>query len=398
MKLAISVVTALLVFACGGAQAVVLEGVGHATIYNDDVDSARQEAKKAALRDVSLQYEARISSRDTMENGVVTESRLQVASSARAKSVEVVDEHRRGNLLRVTVRADMSAGGQCQAGGAAELRKRVAVTGFPMVYPDQARIGRIGDAGEVLPQLLQADLQRGGQLQVFGATTQRLFDDLLNAPTHQAFNNRLSNVIQVARELGVQFVVTGVIRDVGVSDPDAWGSSVIDRLQRGIGAVNQNRRFVVDMMVYDGFSGAPVYQERFSAEARWNAGPGASDGFGSAGFRETEYGQAVTGLMNNMVSAVNEALACQPFITRVTRVDGNKVTLDSGATAGLRPGDELKLYRSASFFDSPGATPELVDSRTTMTVNNVHPDFSNGSMPTYGGLINIQRDDVAIVW
>ena len=398
MKLAISVVTALLVFACGGAQAVVLEGVGHATIYNNDVDSARQEAKKAALRDVSLQYETRISSRDTMENGVVTESRLQVASSARAKSVEVVDEHRRGNLLRVTVRADMSAGGQCQAGGAAELRKRVAVTGFPMVYPDQARIGRIGDAGEVLPQLLQADLQRGGQLQVFGATTQRLFDDLLNAPTHQKFNNRLSNVIQVARELGVQFVVTGVIRDVGVSDPDAWGSSVIDRLQRGIGAVNQNRRFVVDMMVYDGFSGAPVYQERFSAEARWNAGPGASDGFGSAGFRETEYGQAVTGLMNNMVSAVNEALACQPFITRVTRVDGNKVTLDSGATAGLRPGDELKLYRSASFFDSPGAPPELVDSRTTMTVNNVHPDFSNGSMPTYGGLINIQRDDVAIVW
>ena len=68
MKLAISVVTALLVIACGGAQAVVLEGVGHATIYNDDVDSARQEAKKAALRDVSLQYEARISSRDTMEN------------------------------------------------------------------------------------------------------------------------------------------------------------------------------------------------------------------------------------------------------------------------------------------------------------------------------------------
>ena len=148
MKLAISVVTALLVIACGGAQAVVLEGVGHATIYNDDVDSARQEAKKAALRDVSLQYEARISSRDTMENGVVTESRLQVASSARAKSVEVVDEYRRGNLLRVTVRADMSAGGQCQAGDAAELRKRVAVTGFPMVYPDQARIGRIGDAGD----------------------------------------------------------------------------------------------------------------------------------------------------------------------------------------------------------------------------------------------------------
>lgn len=396
MKLAILVMTALMLAA--NVQAVVLEGVGHATIYNDDADSARQEAKKAALRDVSLQYEARISSRDTMENGVVTESRLQVASSSRARSVKVVDEYRRGNLLRVTVRADMSESGSCSAGEASGLRKRVAVTGFPMVYPDQARIGRIDDAGEILPQLLQADLRSTGNLQVFGATTQRLFSDLLNAPTQQKFNNRLTNVIQVARELGVQFVVAGVIRDVGVSDPDAWGSSIIDRMQRGVGAANQNRRFVADLMIYDGFSGAPVYQERFATEARWDAGPGSSDGFGSAGFQQTSYGQAVAGLMKDMTAAVDNALACQPFITRVTRVDGSKVTLDSGATAGLRPGDELKLYRSASFFDSPEATPELQDSGTTMTVNNVHPDFSNGRIPVSGGLINIQRDDVAIVW
>ncbi|MCL7943466.1 flagella assembly protein FlgT [Marinobacter sp. ATCH36] len=396
MKLATLLIAALMLAA--NVEAVVLEGVGHATIHNGDVDSARQEAKKAALRDVSLQYEARISSRDTMENGVVTESHLQVASSSRARSVKVVDEYRRDNLLRVTVRADMSESGSCSAGEASGLRKRVAVTGFPMVYPDQARIGRIDDAGEILPQLLQADLRSTGNFQVFGATTQRLFSDLLNAPTQQKFNNRLTNVIQVARELGVQFVVSGVIRDVSVSDPDAWGSSIIDRMQRGIGAVNQNRRFVADLMIYDGFSGAPVYQERFATEARWDAGPGSSDGFGSAGFQETSYGRAVNGLMGDMVSAVSHALACQPFITRVTRVDGRKVTLDSGATAGLRPGDELKLYRSASFFDSPGATPELQDSRTTMTLNNVHPDFSNGEIPVSGGLINIQRDDVAIVW
>lgn len=396
MKLAILFITAMML--ATGARAVVLEGIGHATIHNNDVDSARQEARKAALRDVSLQYEARISSRDTMENGVVTESRLQVDSSSRARSVKVVDEYRRGNTLRVTVRADMSESASCSAGEAGGLRKRVAVTGFPMVYPDQARIGRIDDAGEILPQLLQADLRDTGNFQVFGATTQRLFSDLLNAPTQQKFNNRLTNVIQVAREMGVQFVVAGVIRDVGVSDPDAWGSSIIDRMQRGVGAANQNRRFVADLMIYDGFSGAPIYQERFAAEARWDAGPGSSDGFGSAGFQETHYGRAVGGLRKDMISAVNSALACQPFITRVTRVDGNKVTLDSGATAGLRPGDELKLYRSASFFDAPGATPELQDSGTTMTVNNVHPEFSNGRISMSGGQINIQRDDVAIVW
>ncbi|MGM0766479.1 MAG: flagellar assembly protein T N-terminal domain-containing protein [Pseudomonadota bacterium] len=380
------------------AHAVVLEGVGHATIHDGDLEAGREKARKAALRDVALQYEARISSHDTVENGVLTESRLEVASSARARDARIIDEYRRGDLLRVTVRADMSEGSSCGAGEAANLKKRVAVTGFPILYPDQARVGRISDAGEILPQQLQASLRDTNRLQVYGATTSRLFQDLLNAPTQQNFDNSLSNVIQVAREMDVQFVVTGVIRDLGVSDPSAWGTSVLNRMQRGVGLANQNRRFVADMIVFDGFSGAPVYQQRFTAEAQWDAGPGASSGFDSAGFQETAYGQAVGDVMTDMSSAVQDALACQPFITRVTRVDGNRVTLASGATAGLRPGDELNLYRSQRFFDSLGGTPELSDSQTRVTLRNVHPDFSNGEIPLSGGEINIQRDDVAIIW
>lgn len=394
----VRILLVLTLLAVPTAQAVVLEGVGHATIHGGNVDAARDKARKAALRDVALQYEAQISSRDTMENGVVTESRVQVASSARARDARIVDEYRQGDLLRVTVRADMSESSHCSAGEASGLKKRVAVTGFPILYPDQARVGRIGDAGEILPQQLQTSLRESGRLQVYGATTSRLFRDLLNAPTRQQFDNRLTNVVQVARELDVQFVVTGVIRDLGVSDPSAWGTSVLDRMQRGAGLANQNRRFVADMMVFDGFSGAPIYQQRFATEAQWDAGPGASAGFDSAGFQETQYGQAVDKVMAEMGAAVQEALACQPFIARITRVDGSKVTLASGATAGLRPGDELNLYRSESFFDSLGGTPELSDSQTRLILNNVHPDFSNGTMPLSGGEINIQRDDVAIVW
>lgn len=383
----------------GVAQAIVLEGVGHGTIHNEDLDTARAEAREAALRDLALQYEAQVSTRDTMENGVVTESRMQVAASAQARNARVVDEYRRGNLLRVTVRADMSKGrGACHAGDAARLRKRVAITGFPVLYPDQARVGGIDDAGEVLPMQLQTRLSEGNRLQVFGATTMRMFADLPNAPTVQQGDNQLTNVLQLAREMGVQFVVTGVIRDLGVADPSAWGTSVLAKMQRSIGAVDQNRRFVVDLMVFDGFSGSPVYQQQFAASAEWDAGPGASDGFGSAGFQRTAYGQAVGGVLEQMAQAVTGALACQPFMTRVTRVDGTSVTLASGATAGLRPGDELHLYRSARYFDSLGGTPELKDARLSVTLNNVHPDFSNGRMPQIGGQVNIQRDDIAIIW
>ena len=47
---------------------------------------------------------------------------------------------------------------------------------------------------------------------------------------------------------------------------------------------------------------------------------------------------------------------------------------------------------------SPDATPELRDAKATMTVNNVHPDFSNGLIMTEGGQLNLQRDDIAIMW
>ncbi|MBC7182998.1 MAG: flagella assembly protein FlgT [Marinobacter sp.] len=382
-----------------GAQGVVLEGVGHASIYNGDLDAARAEAKKAAIRDLSLQYEARVSTHDTMENGVVTESQVRLASSTRARNVQIIDEYQSGNLLRVVVRGDISESrSECGAGEASRLKKRVAVTGFPMLYPDQARIGRLGDAGEILPQQLQQRLMEQGSFQVFGATTSRMFTDLLNAPTVQQGNNRLTNVLQLAREMGVQFVVTGVIRDLGVADPSAWGTSVLDRMQRGIGAVDQRRRFAADLIVFDGFSGSPIYQQRFETAADWNAGPGSVAGFGSAGFEKTAYGRSVSDVIGEMAAAVTEALACQPFMTRVARVDGHSVTLESGATAGLRPGDELKLYRSASYFDALGDSPELQDGHVSVTLDKVQPQFSRGRMPQLGGLVNIQRDDIAILW
>lgn len=390
------VLTALLLPA--GAHAVVLEGVGHGVIQNGDLDRARAAARESALRDVALQYEARINSSDTLNNGVVTDSRLTVSATARARDVRVISEQQVGNLLRVILQADMSESASCEAGTAAGLKKRIAITGFPLQHPDQAVLGHIDNAGQALPQQLRSRLQTGGRLQVLGASSIHPFHDVANAPTSQAFDNRLSNVVALARDLDAQFVVTGVIRSLAVEDPSAWDSSLLDRMQRGLGLANRGRRLVVDLMVFDGFSGSPVYQQRFSTAGTWDVRTGESDGFGSAGFWQSGYGQAVDATLDEMTLAVTDAIRCQPFITRVARVEGKRVTLAAGATAGLRPGDELDLYRSSRYFDAPGAAPELRDSHASVTLNSVHPDFSNGDMPVTGALVNIQRGDMAIIW
>lgn len=381
------------------ARAVVLEGVGHATVVNGDLDRARAQAREAALRDLALQYEASVSTRDTMENGVLTESRTELAAQARARNVQVVDEQRSGNRLRLVVRADVSDGqGSCQAGNAYRLKKRVAVLGFPLVQPDQARVGQIGDVNTALPEQIQARLRASQGLQVLSATQSGLFEDPVDAPTRQLSSNQLTNVVALARELGAQFVVAGVVRDVGISDPAAWNTSLWAGLKRGIGASDRSRRFVVDLMVFDGLSGSPVYQERFRAAGDWNAEPGSSTGFASAGFLKTDYGRAVSGAVDRMASAIGAALACQPFMTRVVRVDNRSITLASGATAGLRPGDELHLYRSARHWDALDQAPELSDAGATVTLNSVHPDVSSGTLTQGGPELNVQRDDMAIIW
>jgi len=399
-----SVVLFCLLLCPGMVGANVLEGVGHATISENNLDQARAEARKAAMRDLALQVEARVSSSDRVENGALVSSRTELSAMAEVRNASVVDEYRSGNLLRVTVRAEVSDGGtssaSCKAGDASGLRKRVAVTGFPIVAPSQGGSRTVDDAGEKLPQALISRLQKQGQLQVLGATTLQLFNNLPDAPTSQrnAAANHLTNVVQLARELGAQFVVSGVIRDIGLADPGAWGSSIVDRLQRGIGLSNDERRFEVELIVFDGFSGSPVYRKSFATSADWDSKGSGSGGFASAGFEESDWGRAVSGIMDDMVSAVNDTLACQPFMARITRVDGDRVTLASGATAGLRPGDELEVYRSRSYFDSLGGTPELQDAGLSVTLDNVHPDFSNGRLPTVGGQVNIQRDDIAIIW
>jgi hypothetical protein len=398
------VVLLCLLFSSGMAGAAVLEGVGHANIRENNIDQARAEARKAAMRDLALQFEAQVSSNDRVENGELVSSRTELSTMAEVRNASVVDEYRSGNLLRVTVRAEVSEGGassaSCKAGDASGLRKRVAVTGFPLVDPPQGGNRAVDDAGEKLPQALISRLQKQGRMQVLGASRLQLFGSPQDAPTSQRnlTSNHLTNVVQLARELGAQFVVSGVIRDIGLADPGAWGSSIVDRMQRGIGLSDNDRRFEVDLMVFDGFSGSPVYQKSFATSADWDSEGSGSGGFASAGFEKSRWGQAVSRVMDEMVAEVNDALVCQPFMARITRVEGNRVTLASGATAGLRPGDELVVYRSRSYFDSLGGTPELQDAGLSVTLDNVHPDFSTGRLPTVGGQVNIQRDDIAIIW
>ena len=126
---------------------------------------------------------------------------------------------------------------------------------------------------------------------------------------------------------------------------------------------------------------------------------GKAVGFGSAEFWQDEYGLAVGGLVNEMAAMINDQLRCQPFMTRISRVEGKTIHFLSGASSGVRPGDKLSLYRTYNFYDADLLKGvELTNVKTALTVSQVHPGFASGKISVDPGRLNIQVDDLLVAW
>ncbi|TVP60485.1 MAG: hypothetical protein EA349_01250, partial [Halomonadaceae bacterium] len=383
------------------ATAQWVEGHGNAVVHDHDrdINKVEQQARNAALRNAAMQFESRVESHQTVTNGVITDTRMTVLSRARVQEVrnEVVSRH--GDRIRVTLEARLATDNDTEdeamvaCGGEPINRfgKGVAFAGFHVVNPGQGGIGRLEGLDRAVPEALVANMQGAKLVRPFAATHLAVYEDARNAPTRMVERNRLEQAVSTASEMGVQFVVSGVVRDFGVEAPDTWRSSVLNNLRRGVGGLNRERRFVVDMMIHDGFSGAPILQQRFSTSGTWDKGPGDNVGFATAAFDQTPYGRQVNRLLAIMTQEIERNLACQPFMARIERVENDRVRIAAGANNGLRPGDTLALYRTERFLELPGQLPELQNSRANLTVRQVHPDFASGEMGVEGGRINIQR-------
>ena len=286
----------------------------------------------------------------------------------------------------------------CPGSHAVQLRKRVAVTAFPLVKKDDATIGGLQDVQRKLPQRLHKHLADEARVLPLSATDRRLFTSVADAPTQRQPDNSLTRAAELTRAMDVQFVVTGVVRDMGVADAGSWGTSKLRQWGRALGGGDRGRRFVVDLFVYDGLSGALVLDKRFETEGEWGFEPSRRVGFGTHEFDRSDYGANVNEVIAQMANKVSDTVACQPFMAEVQRVDEARIRIASGAESGLRPGDELALYRSQSFMDQRGANPELRDTGHRMVLQQVQPQYASGELPIEGLRMNVQRGDVVVVW
>ena len=383
----------------GSAHAEWIQVTGVAALKDGLYDQARASAHSDALRKAAMQFGTQIHSEQIMRNGQLVEDKVRLDSQAKIRRSEVQEEYVSEGSLYLVMNVDLERVQSCPGSQAAGYKKAVALMGFSLQSPSQALLGGLHDIDRGLSAALNQALTRQDSLLVMSASQSDLYADDRNAPTRYANEGQLTQTTRVAQDLGAQFVVSGVVRDLSVEDPDHYKNSRWQSLLRVSKLSNPLRRFSVDVFVHDGFSGSIIWQENFSTMADWNFAANEQVGFASAEFWNDSYGRAVQSEINTMAYLVAEQLRCQPFMTRISRVKGKTLHFDSGARTGIRPGDKFSLYRTYAFYDANRmAGVELQNAKTALTVSQVHPEFGSGTIGIDPGRINIQEDDVLIAW
>lgn len=366
---------------------------------------AAEQGGDADEQSVSVHFPERLRPQPAVSIfGGLNESEQERAEAERSHSASLVPhgtdnrERSRANLRRLQTAPSLEEGSSCPGRDTSRFRKSVALTRFPLLDSDGAVLGRLDNVVEALPRMLSQELSPRETILMHSAFDRQLYTRPVNAPTVQAENRRLTRASELTRSMGVQFVISGVVRDIGVEDPDAWGTSKVAQWSRALGASNQQRRLAVDVFVYDGLSGVMVMSDRLEVRGEWDYPPESDVGFGSPAFFDTQFGRRIDKRLSALADEVAVNLGCQPFIASVERVESERVRISAGADSGLRPGQSMELLRAERYLDQPDAHPALRPTGQTLEVQQVQPRFSSGQLSVEGGRINVQQGDRVVIW
>ena len=287
---------------------------------------------------------------------------------------------------------------QCRNQEASRIRKKLVVAGFNMENPDQAVFGGLGSVGYAASERLYQNLLNTGEVLPLSAPGRQIFASLKAGPTRETAGNRLEQYSAVSRQMGAQFVVSGVIRNLNVNRADSWDSSYAASIKRSLFSADTVREFAVDVVLHDGYTGRVISERRYTASGRWDIPRTGKAMFGSSEFNDSDYGVAVAALFDNIANDLVNTIDCQAMLVPVLEVDGKDLLLDVGTKSGLLPGDKLRLVRAKWSLQRPDVPPKLWDTGVDLHLHQLSLDTSRAWMPQDGSTINIREGDYAVIY
>jgi len=389
------------IFLAMPVQAITVHANGQALVVSGDITSARNLAITRAKQQAALQANAFISTQQQLEQGVIVKDKISIQSLASVGQHQVLSEKMSGGILTVQISVDIESHNKCSNGqSASHYRKRVAIAAFPMAQPSQANIGRLRNIESDLATELVKRLTNNAKIEALNAGNLMLQSDVNTAATAQLPEGSLTTVLQQTRQLKVQYIISGVVRDLSMLTPTVFRSKnyFIDKYHKlDYLSSRYMRAFEIDLFIHDGFTGALISQKSYRTAGSWGNDDRQRVGFASSPFWQLDYGQQVSREIDKMSREINSELRCNSFSAEITRANESTVWFKAGRASGVKKGDKFDVYRKSTFYDyQQNPTVELSQTPLVLTVRNVQANSAEGQVNGFAGQSNIQAGDVLV--
>jgi len=385
MRLFISAL--FLFFVTHSAVAQWYEAQGKSVIMQGNSERAKTLAMENALKKALLVAGASVSSVQKTVNGLLTQNEINIRASGTVNSFELVDETYEGNLVTVTIRADIfPQNKQCFS---SDYRKSLLITRSNLMHREQANIGNIYPLDSKLMERLAYKINNEG-----------IYLDTKLLLREKAQFSRLNNSLQVeaiksltmslSNISDTQYVMYSEINDVSFDQATTngwqfWQEDVF------------NRQFSVSLYIYNGSNGESVFSKKYRSSAPWEFGKRQNVDVHSQVFWQSQYGMNIEKVLGDMIIDIDENMMCQPTRGKIVQVAGNSLTINLGKRHGVKVGDEFSLLHLGNIITDAGKTYAGFNvSPYKVKVTQVSQQSAQ-AITTDGQLLgNIQLNDLAV--
>ncbi len=216
-------------------------------------------------------------------------------------------------------------------------------------------------------------------------------------------------IVSLAKELNVQFIVAGKIVDVSTYE----GKTDIGRLFQGLphlGVVDPKRFFrkvdgdgrqlVVELQIYDGLNGTSVYRDIFPVAIDGEYLKHTNVAMRHASFlTKGEFGEAAVEMLEKQAFVVADELTCLPMVSTIRRVNKALVHINISVENKIIPGDRFKVFRRVVIGTNASGQYEFdFEYHGHLTVTRVGPTKSMGILDRGFSAYELNPGDIVQAW
>lgn len=363
----------------GTASATMVEAEGSAVIVDGNIGAARLAAYQNALRQASMMQGARINSLYSTNMDQQVLDSIQVRSSSHVSKADIISESIEGKTITLHIQAELQGSGDRCELTAGQYRKKVAATYFSLLDGADLSINDYYGFQRGIPTELLQRLSASGNFLVRDASHQSLHQDPLDyttisgtgVPSRPLINNLLIKD-------GIQYVISGVIRDLGPEPPPSGPNSSVSA-NLGFEWKPRWRNLEIEFFIHDAYTGELMARHRYAKRARGEILPKQATRFGTRDFYRSTYGKLFEEVLEQETTAISKLLSCRPSIAKVLNLQKDHLYIDLGRDTKIEKGDTVTIYKSGiqgPVFGVEGSSHQFSEPDATITILQVYPGYS----------------------